>query len=372
MEWKETVKTNDEDHFMEVTVKVAVTEAEVVTGPHQEAADKAFEAARTERETAGTLLEGAFDDHLWHPQGHRPGPVPDLLRCRLLPRVDRHHPPQKDPRPGPAPNDPELGTCLYVRLRPRGSRGSVVRALGVPSARGARGVAVDDPGRGGPAAGAVRGRAAGNPEGVRNRPWERDEERHGPSHGQVLPGPDPGVPRRAAFRRGRRSCSGRHGRRVPGQRFVDGCAAARHGHCAVARAPGGVPVTFRTSPTLPADHVTATARHSSAAQAMRDTGDWVHVSTYYNRKTAAHVASDAGEGRIKATRGGVSLGVVPQGGVTSLPGRWFGRPGTGSSTRYVGASPSSCSSGRTVTMERASGSSGNPGPKCSAPDAQSE
>lgn len=64
MEWKETVKTNDEDHFMEVTVKVAVTEAEVVTGPHQEAADKAFEAARTERETAGTLLEGAFDDHL--------------------------------------------------------------------------------------------------------------------------------------------------------------------------------------------------------------------------------------------------------------------------------------------------------------------
>ena len=41
-----------------------MTEAEVVTGPHQEAADKAFEAARTERETAGTLLEGAFDDQL--------------------------------------------------------------------------------------------------------------------------------------------------------------------------------------------------------------------------------------------------------------------------------------------------------------------
>ena len=64
-------------------------------------------------------------------------------------------------------------------------------------------------------------------------------------------------------------------------------------------------MTFRTSPTLPADHGTATARHSSAAQAMRDTGEWVHVSTYKNRKTAAHVASDARNGRIKAYRIGV-------------------------------------------------------------------
>jgi len=65
-------------------------------------------------------------------------------------------------------------------------------------------------------------------------------------------------------------------------------------------------VTLRTSPTLPTDHHgTDTARHSSAAQAMRDTGEWVHVSTYKTRKGAAQAASDARTGRIKAYRGGV-------------------------------------------------------------------
>lgn len=63
-EWKKALKTSDEEDYAELTVKVTLLDAEVVTGPHEEAAAKAFEAARTERETAGTLLEGAFDDQL--------------------------------------------------------------------------------------------------------------------------------------------------------------------------------------------------------------------------------------------------------------------------------------------------------------------
>lgn len=61
-EWKKAIKTTDDEDYAELTVKLALLDAEVVTGPHKEAAEKAAEAARTERETAGTLLEGAFDE----------------------------------------------------------------------------------------------------------------------------------------------------------------------------------------------------------------------------------------------------------------------------------------------------------------------
>ena len=59
----EEVKTEDDFDYLETTVKLRILDAEVVTGPHKEAAEKAAQDSRTQRKTAGTLLEGAFDDH---------------------------------------------------------------------------------------------------------------------------------------------------------------------------------------------------------------------------------------------------------------------------------------------------------------------
>ncbi|RCV51186.1 hypothetical protein [Marinitenerispora sediminis] len=42
-------------------VHMAVVDAEIVTGAHAEQAQAAAEAARTQRVTAGTLLDSAFD-----------------------------------------------------------------------------------------------------------------------------------------------------------------------------------------------------------------------------------------------------------------------------------------------------------------------
>lgn len=64
-------------------------------------------------------------------------------------------------------------------------------------------------------------------------------------------------------------------------------------------------MTIRTSPTLPDDYGPTTARHDRSADMMRETTQWVYVGTYKTRKTAAHIASDARNGRIKAYRGGV-------------------------------------------------------------------
>lgn len=46
--------------IVERTLKLRILDAEVVTGPHAEQADQARQDARAQRETAGTLLEGAF------------------------------------------------------------------------------------------------------------------------------------------------------------------------------------------------------------------------------------------------------------------------------------------------------------------------
>lgn len=59
----EEVKTEDEFDYLARTVKIRILDAEIVTGPHKDTVEEARLAARTQRETAGTLLEGAFDDH---------------------------------------------------------------------------------------------------------------------------------------------------------------------------------------------------------------------------------------------------------------------------------------------------------------------
>ena len=59
--WTEAIKSKDEEEWLEVSIKVAVTDAEVVTGPHKEAAEAAARDARTQRESAGALIEGAFE-----------------------------------------------------------------------------------------------------------------------------------------------------------------------------------------------------------------------------------------------------------------------------------------------------------------------
>lgn len=58
----EDKKTEDDLDFVEHTVKIGVIDAELVFGPHKQAAEAARDAARRERETAGTLLEGTFRD----------------------------------------------------------------------------------------------------------------------------------------------------------------------------------------------------------------------------------------------------------------------------------------------------------------------
>lgn len=57
----EEVKTEDDFEFLATAVKLRVLDAEIVTGPHKEAAEKARQGARYQRETSGTLLDAAFD-----------------------------------------------------------------------------------------------------------------------------------------------------------------------------------------------------------------------------------------------------------------------------------------------------------------------
>lgn len=57
----EEVKTEDDTDYLERTLKLRVLDVEIVTGPHADQAEKARQAARAQRETAGTLLEGAFE-----------------------------------------------------------------------------------------------------------------------------------------------------------------------------------------------------------------------------------------------------------------------------------------------------------------------
>lgn len=56
----EEVKLEDDADIVERTLKLRILDAEIVTGPHAEQADRARNDARAQRETAGTLLEGAF------------------------------------------------------------------------------------------------------------------------------------------------------------------------------------------------------------------------------------------------------------------------------------------------------------------------
>lgn len=58
----EEVKTEDDFDYLARSVKLRILDAEIVTGPHKDKAEEARLSARTQRETAGTLLEGAFDD----------------------------------------------------------------------------------------------------------------------------------------------------------------------------------------------------------------------------------------------------------------------------------------------------------------------
>lgn len=56
----EEVKTEDDADVVERTLKLRILDAEVVSGPHAEQVERARQDARSQRETAGTLLEGAL------------------------------------------------------------------------------------------------------------------------------------------------------------------------------------------------------------------------------------------------------------------------------------------------------------------------
>jgi hypothetical protein len=57
----EEVKTEDDFEYLAQSVKLRILDAEIVTGPAKDKAEEARMAARTQRTTAGTLLEEAFE-----------------------------------------------------------------------------------------------------------------------------------------------------------------------------------------------------------------------------------------------------------------------------------------------------------------------
>ncbi len=57
----EEIKTQDGEDFLATAVKLRITDVEVMTGTHADQAEKALEAARRQRTTAGTLIDEAFD-----------------------------------------------------------------------------------------------------------------------------------------------------------------------------------------------------------------------------------------------------------------------------------------------------------------------
>lgn len=57
----EEIKTEDDFEYTTREVKIRVTDAEILTGPHVQGAEEALKAARRQRSTANTLLEGAFE-----------------------------------------------------------------------------------------------------------------------------------------------------------------------------------------------------------------------------------------------------------------------------------------------------------------------